>query len=176
MDLQQLVLPSDATLRESPENTIAACGARAIARLIECSRDCHVCLPPHTTVEIIEHPVIVAVPGAAYYTCGLLAWQGHHLPVLDIDTLLRAHAEAHDPVPPRYALVVAYQRAPNDRLEYGAIALSRLPQTIEVGDESWCDLPTTSDIWPLLSLSCFLHGSHVVPIVDTAKLFLPYHG
>ena len=178
MDMQQPIIGAESPLHEheSHGDVPAACGPRAVARLIEYAPDSYFALPPHTTLELIEHPAIIAVPGAAYYTCGMLAWHGQYLPVIDVDILLQAYQETPDLAPPRYALLVAYQRMPRSLLEYGAIALSKLPQTIEVGDEAWCDLPASSDIWPLLAISCLRYDHHIVPIVNTAKLFLSYHG
>ena len=175
MDMQQPVMADESHLAALNEAPVAR-GPRAVARLIEYASNSYFVLPPHTTVEIIDHPAIVALPGAAYYACGLLAWQGHYIPLIDIDTLLRAYLDRPEITAPRYALVVAYQRAPGTPIEYGALALAVLPQTIEVGDEAWCELPTSSDLWPLLSLSCLRHNSAIVPILDTAKLFMTYHG
>lgn len=151
-------------------------GPRALARLIEYAPGRHIALPPHTTIELLENPAVVAVPGAAYYACGLLAWQGRQLPLLDLHALLRAYLGAHRAVAPRYALVLAYQRAPHQPVEHGAISLAVLPQTVAVGDEARCELPSDSDLWPLLALSCFQHEGHAVPILDTAKLFAAYLG
>ncbi len=176
MDMQQLVMEADYLPPASEATISTACGPRAVARLIPYALDSYLALPPHTTLEIVEHPVIVAVPGAVYYAYGLLVWQNHTIPVINVDTLLRAYQDTPQVTTPRYALVVAYQRAPNRPLEYGALGLAALPETIEVGDEAWCDLPVSSDLWPLLALSCLRHDHHSVPILDTAKLFASFHG
>lgn len=175
MNMQQPVIVDKlqlASLDEAP----GVCGPRASARLIEYANNSYFVLPPHTTVEIIDHPAIVAVPGAAYYAYGLMKWQEHYIPIIDIDTLLRAYHDMPGNTVPRYALVVAYQRAPGAPIEHGALGLAALPQTIEVGDEAWCDLPASSDLWPLLALSCVRYHSAIVPILDTAKLFIRHHG
>lgn len=174
MDMQQPEIFEE-PYRAEEDAAPVVCGPRAAARLIEYASGSYVALPPHTTLEIIEHPAIVNVPGAAYYAFGMLAWQGHYLPVIDVHTLLQSYRDT--PISaPRYALVLAYQRAPGSPIEYGALGLDTLPQTIEVGDEAWRELPTCSDIWPLLSLSCFQHKKAIVPILDTAKLLSGYHG
>lgn len=176
MDMFQPVLsltnPSHETHNEMPPARVP----RVAARLIEYAPGSHVALPPHTSLELIEHPAIVAVPGTAYYGCGMLSWQGRYIPVIDLAALLRAYQERFDIGQPRYALIVAYQRASGAPIEYGALALAQLPQIVEIGDDAWCDLPTDSDIWPHLSLSCVQHEHHAVPILDTAKLFMAYHG
>lgn len=150
--------------------------ALATARLLEYARGAHLALPSHTTLEIIENPLFTAVPGAAYYAYGLLLWQGEYIPMIDFDTLHRAYQSAHRITAPRYALIVAYQTAPQTPLAYGAIALAGLPQTVQVRDADYCDLPTDCDLWPLLALSCFQHKGHVVPILDTSRLFCKHHG
>ena len=176
MNMQQPAVMSGFLSHRSHSEAVATLAPRATARLLEYAPGYYVALPTHTTLELIEHPAIIAVPGAAYYGCGLLAWQGCHLPVINVDTLLRAYQETPALGPPRYALVVAYQRAPGNPLEHGALALTALPETVEVGDDAWCALPADSDIWPLLSLSCVQHARLAVPILDTARLFRSYHG
>ena len=147
-----------------------------VARLIEYARGRMVALPPHTTLEIVENPQAVPIPGAAYYGYGLLSWQGRRLPMLDLDAMLRAYPQAQRTKAPRYALVVAYQRAPGQPVEHGAIGLADLPQNAMVRDEACCELPNDSDMWPHISLSCFRFEGRPVPIVDTARLFGSYHG
>lgn len=141
------------------------------ARLIEYVPGCYIALPPHTTYALVESPDVASVPGAARHAWGLLAWQEMRLPVLDIYALLYPGASAAAASAPRYALVVAYQSAARAPLEYGAIALNQLPQTIAVGDEAQCALPDDSGLWPQLALSCFQHEGEAVPILDTARLF-----
>ena len=151
-------------------------GPRAPARLVEYARGRFIALPPHTTLELLEHPAILSVPGGAYYGYGLLAWQGQQIPVLNFDALLRAYAAAAPAARPRYALVIAYQQAPRAPVQHGALGLAALPRTIEVGDEAGCDLPEEGDLWPALALSCFQHEGQAVPIINTARLFAAYHG
>jgi chemotaxis signal transduction protein len=176
MDMSELVMTQEPVPEVVGRDLPEATTARAAARLLEYAHHAYVALPPHTTLEIIEHPVVLAVPGAAYYAYGLLPWQGRHIPMIDFDAVQRAHQTAHRIAAPRYALVVAYQSAPHAPLEHGAIGLAGLPQVIHVEDRDWCDLPTDSDMWPLLALSCFRYEGSVVPILDTARLFMTYHG
>jgi CheW-like domain len=147
----------------------------APARLLEFDWNRHIALPVHTTIELIEQPEITPVPGAAYYTIGMLRWQGRHLAVLDLCTLLNAHTKAGAPRL-RHALVVAYQTAPRGPVRHAAIATIGLPQTVRVGDAAQCPLPGDGDLWPLLAVSCFMHQGHRVPIVDTGRLFGSYWG
>jgi chemotaxis signal transduction protein len=146
--------------------------AGAIARLVEYAPDRWVALPVHVTLEVLENPEPVLVPGAAAHACGLLAWQGKQLPMIDLGVLV--HPDAHPSGDAsRYALVVAFQPAPGMPVKQGALRTLELPRTIEVGDDEACDLPTDSALWPHLARSCFQRDGRVVPIVDTARLFAP---
>ena len=51
-----------------------------------------------------------------------------------------------------------------------------LPQTLQVGNDTQCALPTDSDLWPLISISCFEHQGMHVPIIDTSRLFNSHWG
>lgn len=176
----------DAELEQSSEDLGAASAAagmpdgasaapRAIARLVEYHRGRHIALPPHTTYALIEGPEPVAVPGAAACAYGLIVWQGMRLPLIDLAVLLHPGAGPTLDGLPRYALIVAYQRVPRGPLEYGAIGMHELPQTIAVADDAQCDLPADSALWPVLAQSCFQHEGRAVPVLDTTRLFAAAH-
>jgi chemotaxis signal transduction protein len=153
-------------------NTIAP----ALARIVEYAHGRFAALPPHTTIELVENPIAIAVPGAAYYSLGLLAWQGRQIPLIDLDTLLRAYPKDDHAKPPRYALVTAFQRTSGSPVDHGAIALAKLPDTVTVADDASCAFPQTSDMWPLLATSCFQLEGQAVPIIETGRLFGRFHG
>jgi chemotaxis signal transduction protein len=144
--------------------------ARAAARLLEYRRGQFVAFAAHTTIELVARPVLLVVPGSPYYCPGLMAWQGRQIPLLDLNTLLRAYADERMPAID-HVLVLAWQRAPRQPLEYGAVCAPALLQMIEVADSQQCALPTHSDLWPLIAGSCFRHAGNVVPVLDTARLF-----
>lgn len=146
------------------------------ARLLPYARGRHIALPPHTTIELIENPQVLSVPGSAYYGHGLIAWQGQHIALIELDFLLRAMPNGQATQAPRYALVVAYQQAAGLAIEHAAIALTQLPESVTVSDAAMCALPDNSDLWPMIALSCFEHNGQPVPVVDTSKLFCAYHG
>ena len=150
--------------------------ALAPARLLQYKPDGCVALPVHTTIELLDGPLMIDVPGATGYCNRLVRWRGQWLALLDLDTLLHACTGAGRAGAPRYALVVAWQHAPGWPVEHGAIGLATLPQTVGVGDQAGCELPADSALWPLLALSCFRHEGHEVPILDTARLFAVHHG
>lgn len=143
---------------------------RAPARLLEYKRGCFVAFPAHATIGLIDNPKVVAVPGAPYYCLGLMPWQDRQLPLLDLNTLLRAYPDA-DRLPAGHVLVLAYQSAPGEPLQYGAVCAPWLVQMIEVTDSQQCDLPADSDLWPWISLSCFDYEGHAVPVLDASRVF-----
>ena len=154
----------------------SAPATRVTALLADYARCRAVALAPHATLELVEWPVVTPVPGAAYYAHGLLCWQQHFVPLIDLHTLLRAHADAVLK-PPRYALVLAWQRAAGAPLEHGAIGLATPPRRLEVGADTVASpLPKDSDLWPLIANSCLRDGEQVIPIIDTSRLFASDHG
>jgi hypothetical protein len=159
-----------------PEDPAAShtTGAATPAQLLEYAHGRHVALPQHATLEVLEQPQIVPVPGSAYYSVGLAKWQNRWLPVIDLHVLLQAYRKQYA-APTRYLLVVAYPTAPRTPLQHGVIALPMLPAVITVFDDTLCPLPTDSDLWPHLALSCFEHQGRPVPILDTGRLFGSYH-
>ncbi|MEO5670258.1 MAG: chemotaxis protein CheW [Ramlibacter sp.] len=161
---------------EIPPDEGAQAKAGAIARLVEFAPGRLVALPPHTTLEVVEHPKPVTVPGAAYYAAGLLTWQDTRVPLIDLNALLRAHPGAGVRRLPRYALIVAYQDSPGSPVQRGAIGIAQLPESVTTADDACCELPGDSDLWPLISLSCFLHEGKAVPVIDTGRLFGAFHG
>jgi hypothetical protein len=144
--------------------------ATAPARLLEFDRRKYVALPVHTALEIVERPEIIPVPGAPYYGLGIMRWQGRVLAAVNLCSLLNAFPKPGAPAP-CHALVVAYQTAPRRPIEYGAIATISLPQAVQVDDGMQCALPVDSDLWPLISLSCFTHAGVAVPVIHTGRLF-----
>ena len=149
---------------------VAMAEVHAPARLLEYRRGSFVAFAPHTTVALIDSPPVVPVPGAPYYCVGLIPWQDRQLPLIDLNTLLRAYPGAEAP-PTGHVLVLAYQREPNQPLEYGAVCARSLVQLVEVSDACACELPTDSDLWPWIALACFEHRGRPVPVLDTARLF-----
>lgn len=156
--------------------TRQAAQLQADARLVAYARGKLVAFAPHATQELIELPQWVPVPGAAYYAYGLLFWQERHIPFIHLESVLLAYPAFDATAVPPYALVLAYQNAPGEPLQYGAIAATGIPyaQTVSDGDSS--PLPSDSDMWVELAVSCFRHQDQTIPILDAAKIFGRYHG
>lgn len=176
LETERIDAPLSTLDPDTPEEQSLHDVAHAEARLLEYDRGRYVALPLHTTMEVVERPTVVEVPGAPYYALGMLRWQDRWIPVIDLCTLLEAYQKLSAP-PRRHLLVVAYQRAPRQPLEYGAIVTVSLPRTVRVHDSQACGLPQHSDLWPLIADSCFSENGQVaVPIVNTARLFAQVWG
>ncbi|MDO5653759.1 MAG: chemotaxis protein CheW [Brachymonas sp.] len=153
-----------------------ATGPQAEARMVAYSRGRHVAFSGHATQELIEHPEVQVVPGAAYYGYGLLWWQQRHIPLIHLESVLRAYPAFDPAVPPQFALVLAYQTAPREPLQYGAITVTDIPYSQRVSDADFCPLPKDSDMWEELAISCFRHQEQAIPVLDAARIFSAFHG
>ena len=149
---------------------------QADARLVAYARGKLVAFAPHATQELIGNPQWMSVPGAAYYAYGLLFWQERHIPFIHLESMLLAYPAFDAAVAPSYALVLAYQNAPGEPLQYGVIAASDIPYGQPVSDADFSPLPTDSDMWVDLAISCFRHQDQDIPILDAARIFGRYHG
>jgi chemotaxis signal transduction protein len=166
MELELLQAAADDARAEVPSEEL-----RVAARLLEYRPGGFVAFPAHTTIALVDSPPVVVVPGAPYYCLGLMAWEGRQLPLLDLDTLLRAYPAGEPST--GHVLVLAYQSAPGRALDYGAVCARSLVRMIEVADSQACELPRDSDLWPWIAMSCFEHEGRAVPVLDTARLFAP---
>ncbi len=148
----------------------------ATARVVAYARDKWVAFAPHATQEFVENPQYLTVPGGAYYAYGLLHWQDRHIPFIHLESLLLAYPAFDAKAAAPHALVLAYQAAPNAPLQYGAVAVAETPSSKTVSDADFNPLPTDSDMWAELAISCFKQDGRVYPILDAARIFSRYHG
>lgn len=171
-----LSIPLAATARPATANDgFEMVATTAPAQVIEYARGHHAALAPCAAVELLDQPRTAEVPGAAYYCQHLLQWRDAWLPLLNLRVLLTGYREAYL-MSSRYALVVAWQSSARAPLSYGALALPFLPRVVEAQDADQCPLPTDSDLWPLLALSCFQHEGKAVPIIEVGTLFRGFLG
>jgi chemotaxis signal transduction protein len=164
MDMQLPVL-FDALRDESARE------ASALACVLEYSADSFIALPVHAGVELIEQPRVVPVPGMAHFCRGLLPWQGRQLPLVDLRAYLGGIGSPASPSF-NHVLVVAYQSAPDDAIEYGAFCAPFLIRMVEVVDSDQCPLPQGQACWTGIAISCFLHQGRVIPVLDPSRIFL----
>lgn len=147
---------------------------RVPGRLVECSPGFSVCFPPHTAYAVIDKPDYVVVPGSVHHGYGLISWQNLWLPLLNLHSMLHPTGLVVHEEPPRFALVLGYQRAPHAAIEYGAISTVSGPKSILVDNLSQCELPKEFSRWNYLALSCFMHDGQAVPIMDSKQIFSPH--
>ncbi|MDP3702195.1 MAG: chemotaxis protein CheW [Hylemonella sp.] len=169
MDMQLPALVEDPSSGEIGEETPAP---RALACLLEYARGTCVALPVHAGVELVEQPRVVAVPGMPHFARGLIAWQGRQLPLIDLGRHLE-EGGSPAPVPFSHVLVVAFQTAPGQALDYGALCAPFLVRMIEVTDSQQCPLPVGSERWARMAASCFRYQGQPVPVLETARVFGP---
>lgn len=154
---------------------VVEAAATVPARLLEYRPGRCVALAPHAALELLDRPPLTPVPGAPYYCPGLVAWQDRQLPLVDLNVLLRAYPDAAA-APLSHVLVVAWQPAPRQPLQYGALCAPALVRGVQVADGQHCALPTDSDLWPHIARACFELDGTAVPVVDTTLLFGQAHG
>lgn len=171
-----IVADDDAAAVLDDDAPFALPAPTAAARVVSYARDKRVAFAPHATQELLENPQWMTVPGGAYYARGLLYWQNRHIPFIDLESLLQAYPAFDPHAPVHYAMVLAYQTAPHEPLQYGAIAITDIPHTQTVSDADFSPLPSDSDMWAELAISCFKQNGQVTPILDAAKIFSRYHG
>lgn len=128
----------------------------------------------HEIIEVIEEITPWALPVGPACCDRVIAWRDRLLPLanlalLDSDTRSDAHSSRAQAV-----IVVAYQRGPEEPVEYGAIELRAMPTAIKVSDDEEAPLPRLlSSRWRNLTIACFLHGPTAVLVPDLARLFAP---
>lgn len=148
----------------------------AEARMVAYAPGRFIAFAPHATQELLENPQFLAVPGSAYYGYGLLHWQERHIPLIHLESVIKAYPAFDASATPAYALILAYQPQAGAPLQYGAIAVADIPTSVTVRDADFASLPKDSDMWGEFSLSCFKHNNQHVPIIDVARMFGEYHG
>lgn len=138
------------------------------ARLLDVFWTHPVALPPQASLEIVETPKLLTVPGAKCYLQGLMHWQNRHIPVLNLKSLLTG---THQTVQSSYCLVVLYRYPQTQIIEYGAILLEDIARTVWVKDSDFTELPEAGKLWPLIADSCFAFNNQHIPILNTQSLF-----
>lgn len=154
----------------------AAAQPTAEARVVAYAPGRFVAFAPHATQELLENPQFLVVPGAAYYGYGLLHWQNRHIPLIHLESVIKAYPAFDAHTAPAYALILAYQTQAGAPIQYGAIAVADIPTSITVSNSDFAPLPKDSDMWGEFSVSCFKRDNQHIPIIDVARMFGQYHG
>lgn len=169
---------NDSIIPEYEDATVEAIDNQptAEARIVAYAAGRYIAFAPHATQELLENPQCLAVPASAYYGYGLLHWQEQHIPLIHLESVIKAYPAFDANTPPAYALILAYQPQAGAALQYGAIAVTNIPTSITVRDTDFAPLPKDSDMWGEFSMSCFKHDNQHIPIIDVARMFGEYHG
>jgi chemotaxis signal transduction protein len=120
-----------------------------------------------------DQPVIYPVPRAPAYTPGVVAWQQHLVPLIDLHGCLAGTAEVGGQ---NLVGIVACATAGDADVKtaFGALLMSRAPERIQVSDTQACALPEAPATWRAISASCFRHPVHgPVPILDLPAILAP---
>ena len=167
MDMQLPELLAD---HDRP-GTSASEAERALACVLEYAQGAQIALPIHAGVELVERPRVVPVPGMPHFCLGLVAWQGRQLPLIDFQACLQPPGTARITPVYNHVLVVAYQTARGQPIEYGALCAPFLVRMIEVADNQQCPLPAGQSRWTDIAISCLMHEGQAVPVLDPARVF-----
>lgn len=140
----------------------------APARVLDVYWSHPVVVAPQACLELIEKPELLIVPGTKSYVQGLLRWQGRWVPVLNMQTMLSGKIKF---IRPKFCLIVMYRYPDSAVIEYGALLLKKIADTISVTNDDAMPLPDNSGLWPLIADSCVRVGNHGAPIINIQSLF-----
>lgn len=117
-------------------------------------------------VQILEHPVLHAVPLSPSYGCHVLIWQKHLVPVISLSMRVAALATGQSLV-----ALVAYQEFVHQAPKLGAVFLASPPTRIEVNDTQATAQDDCLTDWKGLAISCFEREGALVPVLHLNRLF-----
>jgi chemotaxis signal transduction protein len=141
----------------------------APARMLAYSSEASAAFPEHCAVALIEAPTVFDVPGAPAHCAGLIEWAGDLVPLIDLKALADG-ARAGDGGVPTHALVIAWQPAPREELQFGAVYAPELVAAIRVSDTQSRAAPDGHAL-ARVAAAFFESEGRVVPIVDALRLF-----
>jgi len=124
----------------------------------------------HCAVALMETPPIHEVPGAPIHCLGLIEWTGHLIPLIDLRKLVDRESGASQTMP-GHVLVLAWQAAPGEALQYGAVCAPSLVTAIRVSDAQCCAAPEDLRSLETIAAAFFERDGQRVPILDTRNLF-----
>lgn len=161
--MNQTINPSELY---KPSTPISAEGA--LARVLDVYWTHPVAIAPQVSLEILEKPEILTVPGTKNYIEGLMRWQNRWIPAINLKSLLTGTSQN---IEPHYCLVVLYRYPDSLVIEYGALILQKIATTVTVTNSDFTALPESSKMWSLIADSCFSLDGQSVPILNMQSLF-----
>ncbi len=109
----------------------------------------------------------VPLPRTRPHCVGLVYWRDRYIPVIDLAPLYGSHAGDTG----RRAVILAYQNAPGETLQYGALVIHAAPVEAWVSNDMATEVPTAPPAVRHISRACFLLDDKVIPILDVRRLF-----
>jgi chemotaxis signal transduction protein len=127
----------------------------------------HVAAGERHVAEYLVATDTVPLPRTRPHCAGVIYWRDQYIPVIDLAPLY----EAHGGEPGRRAVVLAYQNAPGEPLQYGALLIHAAPVEAWVSDDMAAEVPTVPMALRHISRASFYIDDRVVPILDVRLLF-----
>jgi len=120
-------------------------------------------------VEYLLEPETIELPRLPAHCRGVMLWRERIIPVIDLAPIL-AGVEGSSGGWSR-AVVLAWQDAPGQPLQYGALSVLKAPVELFVSDSDARPLPERPEILRQFAGSCFGYDDEVIAIVDVRRLF-----
>jgi len=120
-------------------------------------------------VEYLLDPETIELPRLPAHCRGVMLWRERIIPVIDLAPIL-AGVEGLSGGWSR-AVVLAWQDAPGQPLQYGALSVLKAPVELFVSDSDARPLPERPEILRQFAGSCFGYDDEVIAIVDVRRLF-----
>ena len=131
-----------------------------------------IALGKHEIIEVLTEPDLQPIPAGPEYCRHIVFWQDKILPVVELDKLNQNSLDKKAPIN-KDIVIVAWQNAPGEPLEHGAISISSLPESIQVDDNQQVELPeSVSEQWKKIVLSVFSLNENIVLIPDLKRIFV----
>jgi chemotaxis signal transduction protein len=111
-------------------------------------------------IEVVEEPETYTVPLGPQWCRGLLHWRGQLIPF----------AYGGNPEV-RFVVVVAYQPAPKQPLQFAAFSVASMPQQFDVPADADCEPPSTEALRMDQLRACFEHEGKRWVVPDLEHMF-----
>ncbi len=123
----------------------------------------------HHVIEYLLSPETVTIPCTPACAPGVMLWREQMIPWVDFAPRIVGDLDASSDR--RRAVVLAWQDAPGEALQYGALSIRAAPIEIFVTDDMACMLPHELAAIGRFSLSSFTFDDKSVLVLDVARLF-----
>jgi chemotaxis signal transduction protein len=111
-------------------------------------------------IEVVEEPETYEVPLGPEWCRGLLHWRGQLIPL--------AYGGSRET---QFVVVVAYQPAPKEPLQFAAFAVASMPKQFDVPVDADCEPPSTCSLRFDQLRACLEHEGRPWLVPDLEQLF-----